>query len=140
VVSAELQVAWEPLLRAIESLSEQILAHNECIEQMARESHPAVERLKQVKGVGTLIALACVLTLEDPGPFAISPKAGCYVGLQPGRRNCAAVRRSCTSARWEIPTYEPCWCRERNTSWDRLEKIVTCESGDYLNRSISLGI
>ena len=30
----------EPLLRAIESLSQQILAYNERIEQMARESYP----------------------------------------------------------------------------------------------------
>jgi len=43
--------------------------------------------LKQVKGVGTLIALTYVLTLEDPRRFRKSRDAGCYVGLQPGRRN-----------------------------------------------------
>jgi len=86
-LSAELQLALEPLLRAIESLSQQILAYNERIEQMAGEGYPEVERLKQVKGVGTLIALAYVLTLEDPRRFAKSREAGCYVGLQPGRRN-----------------------------------------------------
>jgi len=86
-LSAELQLALEPLLRAIESLSQQILAYNQRMEQMAREGYPEVERLKQVKGVGTLIALAYVLTLEDPRRFAKSREAGCYVGLQPGRRN-----------------------------------------------------
>lgn len=86
-LSAELQLALEPLLRAIESLSQQILAYNERIEQMARESYPEVARLTQVKGVGTLIALAYVLTLEDPRRFGKSREAGCYVGLQPGRRN-----------------------------------------------------
>src|SRR5262249_21156309 len=86
-LSAELQIALEPLLRAIESLSQQILDYNERIEQMAREGYPEVERLKQVKGVGTLIALAYVLTLEDARRFAKSREAGCYVGLQPGRRN-----------------------------------------------------
>src|SRR5262252_3275534 len=75
-LSAELQVALEPLLRAIESLSQQILAYNEGIEQMAREEYPEVERLKQVKGVGTLIALAYVLTLEDARRFAKSREAG----------------------------------------------------------------
>jgi len=40
-----------------------------------------------VKGVGTLFALAYVLTLEDPQRFTKSRDAGCYVGLQPGRRN-----------------------------------------------------
>ncbi len=86
-LSAELQLALEPLLRAIESLSQQILVYNARIEQMAREGYPEVERLKQVKGVGTLIALAYVLTLEDPQRFGKSREAGCYVGLQPGRRN-----------------------------------------------------
>src|SRR5262245_59686579 len=60
-LSAELQIALEPLLRAIESLSQQILDYNERIEQMARDGYPEVARLKQVKGVGTLIALAYVL-------------------------------------------------------------------------------
>ena len=86
-LSAELQIALEPLLRAIESLSQQILGYNKRIEQMARDSYPEVARLRQVKGVGTLIALAYVLTLEDPQRFAKSREAGCYVGLQPGRRN-----------------------------------------------------
>jgi transposase len=40
-----------------------------------------------VKGVGTLIALTCLLTLEDPQRFRKSRDVGCYVGLQPGRRN-----------------------------------------------------
>src|SRR5215470_6832518 len=39
------------------------------------------------------------------------------------------VRRSCTSARKETPTYEPCWCKEHNTSWARLERTVTCDAG-----------
>lgn len=86
-LSAELQIALEPLLRAIESLSQQILGYNERMEQMARDSYPEVARLKQVKGVGTLIALAYVLTLEDPQRFGKSRDAGCYVGLQPARRN-----------------------------------------------------
>jgi transposase len=86
-LSAELQIALEPLLRAIESLSQQILGYNERMEQMARDSYPEVARLKQVKGVGTLIALAYVQTLEDPQRFGKSRDAGCYVGLQPARRN-----------------------------------------------------
>jgi transposase len=46
-----------------------------------------VARLEQVKGVGTLIALTCVLTLEDPRRFRKSRDVGCYLGLRPGRRN-----------------------------------------------------
>jgi len=86
-LSPELQRALEPLLAGIESLSERIREYNEGIEQLAQESYPQVARLKQVKGVGTLIALTFLLTLEDAHRFRKSRDVGCYVGLQPGRRN-----------------------------------------------------
>jgi transposase len=86
-LSAELQKALEPLLAGIESLSERIHEYNEGIEQLAEQSYPQVARLKQVKGVGTLIALTFLLTLEDAHRFRKSRDVGCYLGLQPGRRN-----------------------------------------------------
>ena len=86
-LSPELQAALAPLLAGIESLSEQIREPNERIEQLAKTSYPEVALLKQVKGVGTLIALTYRLTLEDPHRFHKSRDVGCYVGLQPGRRN-----------------------------------------------------
>jgi transposase len=86
-LSPELQTALEPLLAGIESLSERIGECNERIETLAQESYPQVARLKQVKGVGTLIALTYLLTLEDAHRFRKSRDVGCYLGLQPGRRN-----------------------------------------------------
>jgi transposase len=86
-LSPELQRALQPLLMALESLSEQIAKYNERIEKLAQESYPQVAVLKQIKGVGTLIALTFLLTLEDPHRFGKSRDVGCYLGLQPGRRN-----------------------------------------------------
>ncbi|MFZ1158890.1 MAG: IS110 family transposase [Candidatus Sulfotelmatobacter sp.] len=86
-LSPELQAALEPLLNAIESLSERIVEYNDRIEQLAQQSYPQTALLKQVKGVGTLIALTYLLTLEDPHRFQKSRDVGCYLGLQPGRRN-----------------------------------------------------
>jgi transposase len=86
-LSPELQRALEPLLAGIESLSERIREYNERIEGLAQESYPQVALLKQVKGVGTLIALTFLLTLEDAHRFRKSRDVGCYLGLQPGRRN-----------------------------------------------------
>jgi transposase len=86
-LSPELQAALEPLLNAIESLSERIVEYNDRIENLAQQSYPQVALLKQIKGVGTLIALTFLLTLEDPHRFRKSRDVGCYVGLQPGRRN-----------------------------------------------------
>jgi transposase len=86
-LSQELREALDPLLREIESLNERIAEYNGRIEQIAKEVHPEVARLKQVKGVGTLIALTYVLTLDDPQRFRRSRDAGCFLGLRPGRRN-----------------------------------------------------
>jgi transposase len=85
-LSPELQRALEPLLEAIEELSERIVEYNDRIEALAKASYPQVELLKQIKGVGTLIALTFLLTLEDPQRFGKSRDVGCYLGLQPGRR------------------------------------------------------
>jgi transposase len=86
-LSPELQRALGPLLTASAALSEQIAEYNERIEQLAQESYPQTALLKQVKGVGTLIALTFLLTLEDAHRFQKSRDVGCYLGLQPGRRN-----------------------------------------------------
>jgi transposase len=86
-VSPELQRALEPLLAGIEAVSERICEYNERIEQLAQQSYPQTALLKQIKGVGTLIALTYLLTLEDPHRFQKSRDVGCYLGLQPGRRN-----------------------------------------------------
>ena len=86
-LSPELRRALEPLLSAIEELSERIAEYNDRIEALAQDSYPQVAVLKQIKGVGTLIALTFLLTLEDPHRFRKSRDVGCYLGLQPGRRN-----------------------------------------------------
>src|SRR6476619_2871680 len=86
-LSPELQSALEPLLAGIEELSEQIREYNQRIEKLAQESYPQVALRRQITGVGTLIALTFLLTLEDPHRFRKSRDVGCYLGLQPGRRN-----------------------------------------------------
>jgi transposase len=86
-LSAELRDALDPLLREIESLNERIAEYDRRIEQIAKEVYPQVAVLKQVKGVGPLIALTYVLTLDDPQRFRRSRDVGCFLGLRPGRRN-----------------------------------------------------
>src|SRR2546422_4170812 len=84
---AELREVLEPLLKEIESLNEGIKEYDARMEKIARESYPQVALLKQVKGVGTQIALTYVLTLDDPHRFRRSRDAGCFLGLRPGRRD-----------------------------------------------------
>ena len=86
-LSEELREVMEPLLREIESLNERIQEYDARMEKIAKQSYPQVALLKQVKGVGTQIALTYVLTLEDPHRFRKSRDVGCFLGLRPGRRN-----------------------------------------------------
>lgn len=86
-LSAELRDALEPLLCEVESLNERIEEYDRRIAQMAKKDYPQVALLQQVKGVGELIALAYVLTIEDPHRFRKSRDVGCFLGLRPGRRN-----------------------------------------------------
>ena len=72
-----------PLVEQIEALTEQIKKLDTTIEQIARIQYPETRLLTQVSGVGTLIALTFVLTVEDAGRFPKSRDVGCYVGLRP---------------------------------------------------------
>ena len=80
-----LQAVLQPLLEEVESLTAKIHACDEQIEQIARTKYPETELLRQVSGVGPLIALTFVLTVEDAARFAKSRDVGCYVGLRPKR-------------------------------------------------------
>jgi transposase len=75
--------ALRPLVEQVESMTKQIRQLDETIEQIARREYPETALLQQVHGVGTLIALTFVLTLEDGERFAKSRDVGCYVGLRP---------------------------------------------------------
>jgi transposase len=86
-LNAELREVLEPPLQEIESLNERIKEYEVRMEKIARESYPQVALLKQVKGVGTQIALTYVLTVEDPHRFPKSREVGCFLGLRPGRRD-----------------------------------------------------
>jgi len=86
-LSAELREVLVPLLKGIESLNERVKEYDERMENIAKQVYPEVALLKQVKGVGTQIALTYVLTIEDPYRFPKSREVGCFLGLRPGRRN-----------------------------------------------------
>jgi len=120
---AGLREALKPLLQEVESLNERIQEYDRRIARMAKQAYPETALLQQVK------ATTYVLTIEDPHRFRKSRDAGCFVGLQPGRRDSGGANSRCTSARKETSIYERCWFRERITSWDRLEKTLICDAG-----------
>jgi len=82
---AGLQQRLRPLLEQIESLTVKIQEADQQLEQIARIEYPETKLLRQVSGVGVLIALTFVLTVEDSARFEKSRDVGCYVGLRPKR-------------------------------------------------------
>jgi transposase len=80
---ADLRDLLKPLLEEVESLTEKIKECDGKIEQIARDRYPETKLLRQVSGVGPLIALTFILTIEDKERFEKSRDVGCYVGLRP---------------------------------------------------------
>jgi transposase len=76
--------ALEPVIETIALVSAQIHELDKRIAALCQK-HPETELLRQVDGVGPLIALAFVLTIVDPRRFAKSRTVGAFVGLIPGR-------------------------------------------------------
>jgi transposase len=80
-----LRPALEPILDSIQELNKHIRSYQKEIERLAEEEYPETQTMCQIKGVGTLTALAYVLTLEDPGRFVSSRDVGPCLGLVPKR-------------------------------------------------------
>jgi transposase len=76
----------EVLLAEIKRLSDRIKELDRQIELLGRTRYPQTGRLRQVRGVGPITALAFVLTLDDPRRWPRSRAVGAYLGLTPKRR------------------------------------------------------
>ena len=86
-VHASWRGALEPQLAAVDALSEQIRAYDLMLHAIAERDHaPAIERVSQPDGVGTLTALALILAVEDPRRFKSGREMSAYLGLVPRRR------------------------------------------------------
>ncbi len=72
-----------PFVAVIESLTAQIHSYDEQIEQLSKKRYPHTAVLRQVGGVGSLIALGYVLTIADPSRFRRSRQVGAYLGMVP---------------------------------------------------------
>ena len=79
----ELQMALQPMLDQIGQLTEKIKLYDKEVKRMSLKEYPETEVLLQIKGVGFLVALAYVLTMENPKFFSKSRDAGPYLGLVP---------------------------------------------------------
>jgi transposase len=84
-IPPEVHEALSSVLATIEVVSKQIRALDRRIRELGKEKYPETALLRQVGGVGPIVALAYVLTLEHPGRFHRSRAVGPYLGLVPAR-------------------------------------------------------
>lgn len=82
-----LREALLPLIEVIGQLTTRIREFDRKIEQLAEDRYPDTAALTQVCGVGSLTALAYILTLEDEQRFRRSRSVGAWLGLAPGRHD-----------------------------------------------------
>ena len=83
---AVLETALSPLLASVAELTKQIDISGRHLEKLAQERYPEAAALRQVKGVGPLVSLTYVLTLEDKQRFRRSRDVGAYLGLTARQR------------------------------------------------------
>jgi transposase len=79
-VPEELKPALDPLLEMIDRLTGTIRDYDKKIKKLCSK-YPETGRLQQIAGVGPLVSLAYVLTLESPKHFKKSRQTGAFLGL-----------------------------------------------------------
>lgn len=83
----ELRHALDPILEVITSMNEQIARLDKRIEHLCNERYPVTQLLRQIKGVGPVVALSFVLTIDDPKRFRSARDIGAYLGLVPRKKS-----------------------------------------------------
>jgi len=84
-IPESLKDALIPVVDQIAQITETIKGFDKSIDRLAAERYPETGLLIQVDGVGSLTALAFVLTIENAGRFEKSRDVGAYLGLTPKR-------------------------------------------------------
>lgn len=79
-----------PASEQLDLLSGEIIRRNEHLEEMVKEL-PEVEHLREIPGVGPVVATYFVLTIDDPHRFRNSRDVALFFGLRPSMRESASV-------------------------------------------------
>ena len=82
-IPEQLVPALSGLLDQLENMTSMIDAYDKTIEGLCHHRYTETDVLRQIKGVGPILALTYVLTIEDPHRFKKSRQVGAYLGLTP---------------------------------------------------------
>lgn len=89
-IPAELEAGLRVVVDVIVQLTSKIIGLEEQIECLCRERYPITQLLRQIGGVGPLVSLAFVLTIDDPKRFRSARDVGAYLGLVPRKKSSGA--------------------------------------------------
>lgn len=78
-----IRASVEPLLEVLDETQERINRYDREIDRLCDEVYPQTKILRQVTGVGPVISLTYVATIENPNRFPRSRVVGAYLGLVP---------------------------------------------------------
>jgi len=129
-LSQAAQTVIGPLLKSVEAISQQIGEYDEKIEGIAKR-YPETELLTPIYGVGKLIALTYILTLEDAGRFAHSRDVGPYLGLKPKERDSGDSHPQLGSPRPGTDYCAVCWCKGRTVCCAGERRTAIYGPGDW---------
>lgn len=88
----QIRPALMPVFETISLLTKQIQQLDRQVEELAEARYPETGLLRQVPGVGSLTALAYVLTIEDPSRFERARSIGSYLGLRPRQADSGVLK------------------------------------------------
>ena len=80
------QSALDPIIDELGNLTEKIRVYDRQVDRLCNEKYPQTARLREIRGVGSITALAYVLVIDDPLRFARSRDVGADLGMCPGQR------------------------------------------------------
>lgn len=83
-IPKELRAALNPMMEAIEAITGQIADLDAIVERLCEVRYPVTKRLRQIHGIGPIVALTFVLVIADPARFT-SNRIASYLGLRPKR-------------------------------------------------------
>lgn len=90
----ELLAMIEPSLQVIDTMTQQIRHLDRQIERLCEQDYPETTRLRAIRGIGPITALAFILTIEDPHRFGKARDVGAYLGLVPKRDQSGTVDKA----------------------------------------------
>lgn len=93
-IPSELHVSMKPLIGVLETIETQIGELDREVARLCKEVYPETALLEQVSGVGHVVALAFVLTIDDKHRFRRSRDVPAYLGLVPRQDKSSTIDRA----------------------------------------------